>query len=430
MPHSARVTGTAFEDVLITGLGFVLPGADSPEVAWRQLREGDSQLSALPPVLSSGTGIHSAGRLGDFEHTPYLPDLPDNFAKRYSREILVVLSAVQNAARDAGLADDGAIDPPRTGVVASCSRGPAEWWSQTASGTAWDPARPPVSPAQAVFASLAGTPASLSAVRLGAQALVSTVSNACVGGHQALALAAHEIQRGAADVMFVVGHELPLTPEVLQVYSASGTSVLSRDTEPRRAIKPYDLRRDGFALGEGAVVAVLERRQHAEARQAPVYAALRACHSISEAAHATRMDLSGQSTARLMADTLDTAGASPGELDYICGHGTATRYNDLAESRALGHLFGPRRGDWTPLGSVKPVYGHLLGAAGLVNCAALALMLKHQCLAPTINCETVEPECDHDHVTEGARPGEVRLAMSLAFAIGSQSSALIMEAAG
>lgn len=430
MPHSDRVTGTAFDDVLITGLGFVLPGADSPEHVWRHLRGGESQLSTLPSAISSGTGVHSAGRLQDFDYTAYLPDLPDNFAKRYSREILVALSAVQNAARDAGLVGEGVLDPPRTGVVASCSRGPAEWWSQTASGTTWDPARPPVSPAQAVFASLAGTPASLGAIRLGAQGLVSTVSNACVGGHQALALAAHEIQRGAADVMFVVGHELPLVPEVLQVYSASGTSVLSRDTDPKRAIKPYDLRRDGFALGEGAVVAVLERGKYAQARHAPAYAALRACHSINEAAHATRMDLSGRSTARLMADTLDTIGAVPGELDYICGHGTATRYNDLAESRALRHLFGPRRSDWPPLGSVKPVYGHLLGAAGLVNCAALALMLKHQCLAPTINCETVEPECDHDHVTEGARPNDTRLVMSLAFAIGSQSSALLLEVAG
>jgi 3-oxoacyl-[acyl-carrier-protein] synthase II len=429
MSRSDRVTGTTFEDVVITGLGFVLPGADTPEGVWRHLSEGESQLSALPSVISGSTGIHGGGRLGDFDHTPYLPDLPDNFAKRYSREILVVLSAVQNAARDAALAGDGALDPLRTGVVASCSRGPVEWWSQTAAGTTWDPARPPVSPAQAVFASLAGTPASLSAVRLGARGLVSTVSNACVGGHQALGIAAGEIQRGAADVMFVVGHELPLVPEVLQVYSASGTSVLSRDTDPKRAVKPYDIRRDGFALGEGAVVAVLERRSHAEARRAQVYAALRSVHSVSEAAHATRMDLTGRSTAQLMAETLDAIGAAAGELDYICGHGTATRYNDLAESRALNHLYGPRRGDWAPLGSIKPVYGHLLGAAGLLNCAALALTLKRQCLVPTINCETVEPECDHDHVAEGARPAQPRLVMSLAFAIGSQSSALVLEAA-
>ncbi|UGY94137.1 beta-ketoacyl-[acyl-carrier-protein] synthase family protein [Streptomyces gobiensis] len=429
MSRTDRVAGTAFEGVVITGLGFVLPGADTPEQVWRHLREGESQLSTLPPVISGRTGIQSGGRLTDFNHTPYLPDLPDNFAKRYSREILIVLSAVQNAFRDAGFEGGDALEPARTGVVASSARGPVEWWSQTASGMVYEPGCPPVSSAQGVFASLAGTPASLSAIRLDAQGLVSTISNACVGGHQALGIAAQEIQRGAADVMFVVGHELPIVPEVLQVYSAPGTGVLSRDTNPKRAIKPYDINRDGFALGEGAVVAVLERSTHATARRARAYATLRACHSVSEAAHATRMDLSGRSTAQLMTQTMDAMGSSVGELDYICGHGTATRYNDLAESRALSHVYGPHRSDWPPLGSIKPVFGHLLGAAGLLNCAALALMLHERCLAPTINCEAMESECDHDHVTEGARPAELRLAMSLAFAIGSQSSALVLEAA-
>lgn len=429
MSRTERVAAAVFEDVAITGLGFVLPGADTPEKVWQHLHEGESQLTNLPPMLSARTGIHSGGRLTDFDHARYLPDLPDNFAKRYSREILIVLSAVQNAFRDAGFEGHDDLDPRRTGVVASSARGPVEWWSQTASGTVYEPGRPPVSAARAVFASLAGTPASLSAIRLGAQGLVSTLSNACVGGHQALGIAAHEIQRGVADVMFVVGHELPIVPEILRVYSAPGTSVLSRNADPKRAIKPYDLHRDGFVLGEGAVVAVLERRTHAAARRAPVYAALRACHGVSEAAHATRMDLSGRSTAQLMTETLDTMGATVTDLDYICGHGTATRYNDLAESRALSHLYGCRRGDWPPLGSIKPVYGHLLGAAGLLNCAALALMLQRQCLAPTINCEVVEPECDHDHVTEGARPAPLRLSMSLAFAIGSQSSAMVLEAA-
>ncbi|WP_166350135.1 beta-ketoacyl-[acyl-carrier-protein] synthase family protein [Phytoactinopolyspora limicola] len=416
----------AFRDVVISGLGFILPHADTPDDVWHHLGSGLSQLSQLPATLRGQTGVHSAGRIHVFHHQRYVPGLPDGFAKRYSRDILIVLSAVRNAALDAGLDH---ITPDRTGVVASSARGPVEWWSQTASGRTFNPDVPPISVTQSIFASLPGTPAALSAVQLGARGLVTTIANACVGGHQALGIAAHELQESRADVMFVVGHELPLVPELLQLYSSPGSSVLTRETEPQRAIRPYDVHRDGFALGEGAVVMVLERAPHALARGARPYASLRAYHSINEAAHATRMDLSGRTSATMMNQALDATGRAPHDLDYICGHGTATRYNDVAESRALSHLFGPRRSTWAPLGSIKPIYGHLLGAAGLMNCAAIALMLRHQCLAPTINCEIAEPECDHDHVTEGPRPGKVQLALSLSFAIGSQSSAVVLEAA-
>ncbi|WP_165990261.1 beta-ketoacyl synthase [Streptomyces sp. YIM 98790] len=429
MASTANTPGSAYDDVCVTGLGFILPGAESVASAWRHLAQGDPQISRLPPELSARSGIHGGGRISDFDYRRHLPDLPDNFAKRYSRDILMVLAAVENARRDAGLDGPDGAGPDRTGIVASSARGPAEWWYQIASGEDLGTDWPPVSPDRAILASLAGTPATLSAIRLGARGLVTTVSNACVGGHQAVALAGDQIRRGAADVMYVIGYDLPLVPPVFQVYAAPGSTVLSREPEVTRAVKPYDRRRDGFVLGEGAVVMVLENERHARARGARPYAALRAAHSVNEAAHATRMDLSGRATAAMIGELLDAAGRDPGDLDYICGHGTATRYNDAAESRALAHLYGEERSQWPPLGSNKPIFGHLLGAAGLLNCAAVALMLRRQCLAPTANCEEADPECDHDHVTEGPRPAVLDTAMSLAFAIGSQSSAVLLERA-
>lgn len=427
MDGAENPLAAAFDRVVVTGIGLVLPNTDSPESAWKHLADGAPQLSTVPETISKNTGIHTAGRLVEFDYSRYLSDLPDNFVKRYSREILGVLSAVENGRRDSGICL-GALDPERTGVVASSARGPVEWWSQVSSGATYDQQWPALSPSRGVFASLPGAPATLSAIRLNAQGLVTTYSNACVGGHQAIGTAAEQIQRGRADIMFAVGHEMPLVPELLQLYSAPGNAVLSRDTDPMRAIKPYSADRDGFALGEGAVVLVLEHTAHAAARNARQYAAIRAVHTMNEADHATRMDLSGARTAQMMNETVEAAGRSVRDLDYICGHGTATRYNDLAEVRAMRRLYGDRRGDRPPLGSIKPIFGHLLGAAGVLNCAALAMMLRHQRIVPTANCANTDSECDGDHVTEGARNAALHSTMSLAFAIGSQSSTVLMDA--
>ncbi|WP_435120904.1 beta-ketoacyl-[acyl-carrier-protein] synthase family protein [Amycolatopsis thermoflava] len=421
------------QQVVITGLGFVLPGAESRDDVWRTLRDGVSQIDVLPAELTRDVPAGSVSRVGarvrNFDHSKHVPDLPDAFTKRYSREILMVLSAVEQARRDADLTvGDSVTEPQRVGVIGSSSRGPVEWWSQTARGGALDPENPPIDLDQAIFASLPGSPATLSAIRLGAQGTVTTLSNACVAGHQSIAFAVQALRAGQADVMILVGHETPFVPEMLRLYSSPSAGVLSRaQGDPRQTIKPYDRRRDGFAFGEGAVAMVLETRAHAERRQRQPYAAIGSAVSLNEAGHATRMDLSGRFTADLIGKAATAAGHPAADLDYICGHGTATRYNDLAESRALRLVYGGDRAGWPPLGSIKPVFGHLLGASGLLNCAAVALMVRNQCLVPTINCVEVDPECDHDHVQEGARPAVVNRALSLSFAIGSQSSAVALE---
>jgi 3-oxoacyl-[acyl-carrier-protein] synthase II len=258
---------------------------------------------------------------------------------------------------------------------------------------------------------------------------VSTISNACVGGHQAVGLAADLIASGQADAMIVLGHETPLVPEVFQLYSSDGSNVLAApEGPPTEALKPYDSRRDGFVLGEGAVAVVLESERSARNRGAHAYARVLASTTINEAAHATRMDLTGESTAELIRGTALRSGVPLEEIDYVCGHGTGTRYNDLSESRALRLVYGEGEAV-PPLGSIKPIFGHLLGASGVLNCVASALMLDRQCLVPTLNCVEVDPECVQDHVQEGPRRVPLRNILSLSFAIGSQSSALLLEAA-
>jgi 3-oxoacyl-[acyl-carrier-protein] synthase II len=176
-------------------------------------------------------------------------------------------------------------------------------------------------------------------------------------------------------------------------------------------------------LGEGAVVICLESYEHAIKRGAKIYSEILGTLSYNEADHAMRMDLTGKKAATGIQKLLKISKRELIDIDYFCGHGTATRNNDYAESKAMKVLYNDVPvSRWAPVGSIKPIFGHTFGAAGLINIAATSLMIKEQTLCPTINIETVDPDCDHDHISEGARKTRLRFAISLAFAIGSQSS--------
>ncbi|MFK0117866.1 beta-ketoacyl-[acyl-carrier-protein] synthase family protein [Streptomyces sp. NPDC090994] len=418
----------ADDPVVITGIGALLPGTGSAAAFWQHLSGGRSQIGALTRFdgPAEGMPVHAAAEIRDFDHTAHLPGLDPSHAHKYSREILIAVSALVQARDDAGLGQ-GDVDPRRLSVIFSSSRGPLSWWQPVLRGedpTAYDDKG-------AMFRGLPGTPASLAAIHTGAKGLVTTVSNACVGGHQAIGLALRELRAGSSDAVLVGGHEFPILPEVARCYRALGSGVLSTESEdPSRAVRPYSADREGFALGEGSVVLCLERESAARRRGARVYARVLAHASMNEADHPTTMDLTGKVTAGLVVEALEEAGRRPDEVGYFCGHGTATRYNDLAESRALRALYpGRGLGALPPISSNKPIYGHTFGLAGIINAASTALMLHHQRLVPTINLTTPDPECDHDHVAEGARDTSFDLAVSMSFAFGSQTSVLAMGAA-
>lgn len=413
--------------IVVTGIGAVLPGTRNARDLWTNISQGRSQVGPLTRFDSAQAGlpVYAAAEIREFDHREFLPELPPGHAAKYSREILIAMSAAAQARGDAGLAA-GQVDPRRLGIVMSSSRGPFAWWRDVLSGD--DPAA--FGDKGAMFRGLPGCPASLSAIHLGAQGLVTTVSNACVGGHQAIQLALRELRSGAADVMLVGGHEFPIAAEVAACYRAMGHGVLSSERDdPARAVRPYSADREGFALGEGSVVLCLERASHAAARGARPYAEVLAAATLNEAAHATTMDLTGKITAGLMQQALAEAGRDPEDVDYFCAHGTATKYNDIAESRAVRALYPERSpGTLPPLSSNKPVYGHTFGLAAVINAAATSLMIRHQTLAPTINFTAPDPECEQDHVLEGARETRVELAVSMSFAFGSQTAVAVLGA--
>ncbi|MER7761247.1 beta-ketoacyl-[acyl-carrier-protein] synthase family protein [Streptomyces sp. NPDC097619] len=416
------------EPVVVTGIGVQLAGTTTQEQFWENVSGGRSQIGRLTrfDAAAAGLPVHAAAEITSFDAARFLPDLDPRHAAKYSREILVTMAAVTQAREDADL-KDSAVDPRRLSVVMSSSRGPLAWWQPVLRGE--DPTA--FADKGAMFRGLPGCPASLSAIHTGARGLVTTVSNACVGGHQAIGVALRELRAHSSDAVLVGGHEFPIVPEVAQCYHAAGKGVMSTESEvPGRAVRPYNADREGFALGEGSVVLCLERESSARARGARIYARILGHQSHNEAAHPTTMDLTGHVTAGLVREALADSGLGPEDVDYYCAHGTATRYNDLAESRALRALYPGRSDDLLPpISSNKPIYGHTFGIAGIINAAATSLMLHHQTLAPTINLTDPDPELDHDHVAEGARRTQVRRAVSLSFAFGSQSSVLTLEAA-
>ncbi|WP_055492348.1 beta-ketoacyl synthase [Streptomyces sp. TP-A0356] len=417
------------DPIVLTGVGCVLPNTPDARTFWDHVSHGVPQVGRLDRFdpAAEDMPVHVAAQLRSFDHRPYLPNLPAGHAAKYSREILVTMSAVAGAFRDAGLSP-GQVPSDRLSIVQSSSRGPLAWWQSAMTGTA---ATDPYRDSGAMFRGLAGCPATLSAIHLKARGLVTTISSACVGGHHAIGLALRELRAGSADVVLVGGHEFPILAEVARCYLALGNGVLSPERDdPASAVRPYDRTRRGFALGEGAMTLCLERESSARARGARVYARILGHRALNEAAHGTSMDLVGDVTASVVAGALNDAGRKPEEIGYVCGHGTATRYNDIAESRALRRLL-PRHddGDLPPHGSNKPIYGHTFGLAGVINVAATALMLYHQRLARTANHVTPDPECDHDHVADGPRDTELDLAVSLSFAFGSQTSVMALERA-
>ncbi|MCC5813865.1 MAG: beta-ketoacyl-[acyl-carrier-protein] synthase family protein [Leptospira sp.] len=414
--------------VVITGIGVVLPGADTVSQFWDNLVNGNSQIGKLTRFDSTDIVVKAAAELNDFDYKKYLPDIDEKLVKNYNRETLALMSAMDLAQRDAKL-HNTKIDPSKIGFIDSSSRASLSWWEHS-----WKRFHEDKDMSQfdryAVMTSMASNPTNLTAIKSNIQGFVTTISAACVGGHHAVSLCYQAIRKGRANVMYAGGHEFPLIKPLMQMYSDPKSRVMSAESENyKKAMKPYDKKRDGFILGEGAIVICMERLEHALARKANIYAEVLGGLSYNEADHALRMDLTGAKASNGISNLLRISNRSLIDVDYFCGHGTATYNNDLAESKAMERLYnGKEKKYWAPVGSIKPIYGHTFGAAGIINVAASALMIKNQTLCPTINLDEPDENCDHDHVAEGARKTRVNLVVSLAFAIGSQSSFISMGA--
>jgi 3-oxoacyl-[acyl-carrier-protein] synthase II len=264
------------------------------------------------------------------------------------------------------------------------------------------------------------------AIQYGLHGQSLSLASACATAANALGEGAELIRRGVAEVMICGGSEATIHP-LAQAAFANMQALSTRNDEPQRASRPFDAERDGFVMGEGAGVLILESQEHAEQRGAQIYAELVGYGSSSDAFHITAPDQEGTGAALSMQRALENARLEPGSIDYVNAHGTSTPLNDAMETRALHKVFG-RHAYEMPVSSTKSMIGHLLGAAGAAEAIACIKALETGVIHPTINYENPDPNCDLDYVPNQARETRPRTALSNSFGFGGHNVTLIFSA--
>jgi 3-oxoacyl-[acyl-carrier-protein] synthase II len=250
--------------------------------------------------------------------------------------------------------------------------------------------------------------------------------SACATGTHALGEAAHNIRRGDADVMIAGGSEAAITPFAYASFCAM-KAMSTRNTTPETASRPFDRNRDGFIMGEGAGVVVLESLEHAQARGARIYCELAGYAATCDAFHITQPDPEGKGLSMAMKRALASGKVAPSDIDYINAHGTSTPYNDKFETLAIKKVFGEAARK-VPISSTKSMTGHLLGAAGGIESVICVKTIQTQTIAPTINLEDPDPDCDLDYVPNQARSAKIRTVLSNNLGFGGQNAAIVFRA--
>jgi 3-oxoacyl-[acyl-carrier-protein] synthase II len=268
----------------------------------------------------------------------------------------------------------------------------------------------------------------VTAILTGAKGPSSCIVTACATGGNAIGDAMRMIQRGEVDAMMAGGSEAAITRLAVAGF-CSMKAMSTRNDDPARASRPFDATRDGFVMGEGAGVVLLEALETAERRGAAIHAEVLGYGVTTDAFHITQPDPEGDGASRSMEAAIADAGIAPEEVDYINAHGTSTPYNDRLETLAIKRVFGAHAKRLL-ISSTKSMMGHLLGAAGGVEFIACVLALRHQTVPPTINYRVPDPDCDLDYVPNVARPARLRTAMSNAFGFGGHNAILVLRAHG
>lgn len=406
--------------VVVTGLGAVASLGHEVEAFWAGLlagRSGVDRVSLFDPTpYASQVGAEVRG-WDPAEH------MDPKEARRNDRYTHFGFVAAKQACRDAGL-EMGREDPDRVGVMIGSGIGGMYTYESQLKVLA---ERGPRKISPFTIPSLIGNMCSgLFAIELGARGPNFGVVSACATGTHALGEAAHAIRRGDVDVMVAGGSEAAITPFAYASFCAM-KAMSTRNDEPRRASRPFDRGRDGFVMGEGAGVLVLESLEHARARGARIYCELAGYAATCDAYHITQPDPEGKGLSMAMRRALAAAGLEPSAIDYINAHGTSTPYNDKFETLAIKRVFGDhaRR---VAISSTKSMTGHLLGAAGGIESVICVRALSAQAIPPTINLDDPDPDCDLDYVPGQAREARLRVVLSNNLGFGGQNSSIVFRA--
>jgi 3-oxoacyl-[acyl-carrier-protein] synthase II len=404
----------------VTGLGLVTPLGTGVAKNWQALiagRSGIKPIDRFPNVESYASRI--AGLVTDFRAEDYIESKE---IKKMDRFIHYAMGAAAMAMDDSALK----IDPElaeAVGViigVGMCGLDTLENTKEALLGGGPRKISPFFIPK--VISNLA--PGHV-AIRYGAKGINWTPTSACASGTHALGEAFHLIRRGLQDAMIAGGAEAAVTPLGVGGFAAM-KALSTRNDEPERASRPFDLDRDGFVIGEGSGILVLEERERAIRRGATIYAEVIGYGTNGDAHHMTAPSPDGEGAARCMRLALKDAGIAPNEIDYINAHGTSTEYNDANESMAIQTVFGEHAARLA-VSSTKSMTGHLLGAAGAIEGVYSILALHHGVIPPTINYETPDPACDLDYVPNQARKAAIKVTLSNSFGFGGTNACIIFR---
>lgn len=405
--------------VVITGVGVIAPNGISKEEFWQANLEGRSGVEKITSFDVSRLESKICARVKDFQHLDYIPK---EEARKVDRFVHLGLAATKEGLDDSKL-DLDKIDRERFGVIIGSGLGGALFHEEQMlagyeKGIHRLNARsvPRISP---------NAVASHIAIQYGLFGPNMVISNACASGTYAIGVALRHIQNNDMDICISGGAEAPLSEFTFGGYDA--LKVLSkRNDSPQEASRPFDKKRDGFVLGEGSAMLILEELQHALKRNARIYAEIIGYGANSGAYHIVMPQPDGSDAAKTMRRALKDAGIKPQDIDYINAHGTSTLLNDKAETRAIKEVFG----DYAykiPVSSTKSMIGHTIGAAGAIEALVCALAIEDNFIPPTINYQYPDPDCDLDYVPNQARQSKVEIALSNSFGFGNCNACLILR---
>jgi len=405
--------------VVVTGLGAITPLGNDAPTSWKALAEGRSGVGPITHFDVSPLATQIAAEVKDFEPKEHLGHKE---ARRLDRFTQFAVVAVEQAIADAGLVISES-NSEQTGVVIGTGIGGISTLvSQVKVLGEHGPRR--VSPFLIPMI-LPDSAAGQVAITFGIKGPNMAVTTACATGLNAIGEAAEMIRRGFIHTAICGGSEAATLPLTVAAFNVMGV-LSTRNEEPQRACRPFDARRDGFVIGEGAAILVLERLEEAQARGAKIYGEIIGYGSSADAYHMAAPAVDGAGAAQAMRMALSNAGLTPPDVDYINAHGTGTALNDVSETAAIKSAFGDHAYK-VAVSSTKSMTGHLLGATGAIEALACLKALETGLIPPTINYEHPDPECDLDYVPNDARPANLRIAMSNSFGLGGHNACLIFR---
>src|ERR1700730_4456919 len=405
--------------VAVTGLGFVTPIGNDLETVWSSLVEGASGVGLISHFDTSDYSTKIAAEVRDFDPEQYMDKKTARHVGRYCQ---FALAASKQALEHANL-DPAELDPDDVGVIVASGVGGMEEIEKSHPALMQRGIRL-IAPFT-VPMMIADMAAGLVAIHTHAGGPNFAIVSACASSGHGIGEAAEIIKRGDAKAMLAGGAEATITPLTMGAFCQI-KAVSERNHEPEKACRPFDLHRDGFVMGEGSVMLVLEDMEFARARGARVLAEVAGYGASADMYHYTAPHPEGLGAIRAMRKALQRAGVEPSEVDYVNAHGTSTKLGDIAETKAIKEVFGDHARQLM-VSSTKSVHAHLLGAAGAIEASACILAMDRGLVPPTINLDDPDPECDLDYVPNRARRAAVNVAISNSFGFGGHNATLVLR---